>query len=225
MERSPYQNPQGEDAASTARRAAGQARDKAQELGHRAVEQAKSTAESAKQRAQSMADEGRNKIAGRMEGVARALKRTASAMQQDENERDLSNVTDQLGTQVEKVSDWLKEHDTRDMIWRVENFARRQPAVFLGGAFVIGLAAARFLKSSGSRLEDEYDYELDIEPIEGRAGQAGHYAEYERVEPQPTIPVTAQPSAQPPRPQPSQEPQTPGAFSGMPGSSSSVRRP
>jgi hypothetical protein len=167
-----------------------------------------------------MADEGRNRIAGRMEGVARALKRTASAMQQDENERDLSNVTDQLGSQIEKVSDWLKEHDTRDMIWRVEDFARRQPAVFLGGAFVIGLAAARFLKSSASRALDEY--ELEVEPIEG---QAGYYAEYERLEPQPTIPVTAQPSAQPTRPQSSYEPQTPGAFTGTPGSSSSVRRP
>jgi hypothetical protein len=30
----------------------------------------------------------------------------------------------------------------------VEDFARREPAVFIGGAIAIGLVAARFLKSS-----------------------------------------------------------------------------
>jgi len=192
MERSPYQKSQGEDVASTARRAAEQAREKAQELGHRAVEQAKSTAESAKYRAESMADEERNRLAGRMAGVARALKHTASVMQ-EENDKDLSNVTDQLGRQIEKVSGWLEEHDTRDMIWRVENFARRQPAVFLGGAFVIGLAAARFLKSSASR-ELEHYVESDVEPFGSKAGYYREYEgveEYEKVEPRPTIPVTA----------------------------------
>lgn len=30
----------------------------------------------------------------------------------------------------------------------VEGFTRRQPALFMGGAFVLGLTTARFLKSS-----------------------------------------------------------------------------
>jgi hypothetical protein len=32
-----------------------------------------------------------------------------------------------------------------------EDFARRQPALFLGGAFALGLLGARFLKSSGQQ--------------------------------------------------------------------------
>jgi hypothetical protein len=35
------------------------------------------------------------------------------------------------------------------MTHQVEDFARRQPAAFLGGAFAIGFLAARFLKSGG----------------------------------------------------------------------------
>jgi hypothetical protein len=226
MERSPYQKPQGEDVAGTARRAAEQAREKAQELGHRAVEQAKSTAESAKQRAESMADEGRNRLAGRIEGVARALKRTASTMQ-EEDDKEVSNIADQLGTQIEKVSGWLQEHDTRDIIWRVENFARRQPAVFLGGAFVLGLAAARFLKSSAARRHQYEIQDYDIQPPEH---ESGYYGEYEKVAPQPTIPVTGQYGAEQssqasytqPQGTPSQASQSQPA---MPGTSSNIRRP
>ena len=33
----------------------------------------------------------------------------------------------------------------------MEHFARRQPVLFVGGAFTLGLLAARFLKSSGQR--------------------------------------------------------------------------
>ena len=34
------------------------------------------------------------------------------------------------------------------MVTQVEQYARRQPAIFLGGAFALGLLGARFLKSS-----------------------------------------------------------------------------
>lgn len=220
MERTPYQKSQSEDVASTARHAAEQVREKAQELGHRAMDQAKSTAESAKQRAESMADEGCNRLAGRMEGVARALRQTATAMNDDEN-GDLSNITNQLGSQVEKMSSWLKDHDTRDVIWRVENFARRQPAVFLGGAFVIGLAAARFLKSSSSR-ERDYGYDTDVSSPE--LGRPDYYGEYEKVRPQPTIPVTGQSGSQA-MISPADYSQASGVQSGMPGAPSTIRRP
>jgi len=36
----------------------------------------------------------------------------------------------------------------------VQQFARRQPAVFFGAAFGLGLLAARFMKSSPGRGED-----------------------------------------------------------------------
>jgi hypothetical protein len=47
------------------------------------------------------------------------------------------------------------------MIQEVERFARRQPALFLGGAFTLGLIAARFLKSS-SEVSHSMGYEADL---------------------------------------------------------------
>jgi hypothetical protein len=40
----------------------------------------------------------------------------------------------------------------------VENFARRRPAMFLGGAFLLGLAATRFLKSSRQSHSSEFEH-------------------------------------------------------------------
>lgn len=57
---------------------------------------------------------------------------------------------DTLANQVQQVADYLERKDVRAMMSDVEDFARRNPAIFIGGAFVAGLLVARFLKSSSS---------------------------------------------------------------------------
>jgi hypothetical protein len=70
-----------------------------------------------------------------------------------EEETPIANITakygDSLAKQVEQVSTYLEQKDLRDVLKDVEGFARRNPAVFIGGAFALGILAARFLKSSG----------------------------------------------------------------------------
>src|SRR5215217_3478282 len=55
--------------------------------------------------------------------------------------------------QAERLSGYLSERDANELLREVEDFARNRPAVFLGGAFAIGIAAARFLKSSAGQRE------------------------------------------------------------------------
>jgi hypothetical protein len=50
--------------------------------------------------------------------------------------------------QMRHFSDQLRQKDVRELLSDVERFAQRQPTVFLGGAFALGLLGARFLKSS-----------------------------------------------------------------------------
>jgi hypothetical protein len=50
---------------------------------------------------------------------------------------------------AEDLARYLRETDVRQMIGTVENFARRQPLLFLGGAFALGVAASRFIKAAG----------------------------------------------------------------------------
>lgn len=56
----------------------------------------------------------------------------------------LSAVADQ----IDAASDRLRAMDTTEIAGHVRDVARRNPLVFLGGAALLGFAAARFLKAS-----------------------------------------------------------------------------
>jgi len=130
--------------------------------GQGATEQAKAAAgqltEQAQQRAGQAIDTARREMATRLtsqkdraaEGlgsVADALRQTGQQLR----EHDQAGVTgyfDQAASQVERLSSYLEGRDLGQLVDDVEGLARRQPALFLGGAFVLGLLGARFLKSS-----------------------------------------------------------------------------
>jgi hypothetical protein len=59
-----------------------------------------------------------------------------------------ARYTGTAANQIEKIADYFERKDLRAMMRDTEDFARRNPAIFLGAAFGIGLLAARFLKSS-----------------------------------------------------------------------------
>ena len=56
---------------------------------------------------------------------------------------------------IERFTNYLRTNDARALVSEIENFGRRQPALMLGGAFLLGLAGARFFKSSMSP-NDQY---------------------------------------------------------------------
>src|SRR5687768_15412131 len=49
---------------------------------------------------------------------------------------------------IDRLTDYIRHNDAKALVRQIENFGRRQPALLLGGAFLLGLAGARFLKSS-----------------------------------------------------------------------------
>jgi hypothetical protein len=66
-----------------------------------------------------------------------------------------AQLTEQLIGQVDRGAAYLRGKDLDDVVTDVERLARRQPAVFVGGAFMLGLLASRFLKSSAPRETSE----------------------------------------------------------------------
>ena len=54
---------------------------------------------------------------------------------------------------IERLTNYLRTNDTKALVSEIESFGRRQPALLLGGAFLLGLAGARFFKSSMSPSE------------------------------------------------------------------------
>jgi hypothetical protein len=71
---------------------------------------------------------------------------------------------DRAADQVERFSRFLSARSADGLVRDVEDFARRNPAVFMGGCFVLGLAAARFFKASHPELPVSYgDQERTLE--------------------------------------------------------------
>ena len=54
---------------------------------------------------------------------------------------------------LERLTNYLRQNDAKALVSEIENLGRRQPALLIGGAFLLGLAGARFLKSSKSASE------------------------------------------------------------------------
>ena len=74
--------------------------------------------------------------------------RSASVTLRDNKQTPIAQYTDKAAAEIEGASLYLHQHDLNSLITDVEGFARRQPALFIAGGLLLGLAAARFLKST-----------------------------------------------------------------------------
>lgn len=103
----------------------------------------------AAKKATSAIDEQKANIAQGLTSVADNIRQLGvNKTGQDNPIADIAaKYSDSVAGQVEQIGRYLDGKDLRQMATDVERFARRNPAVFLGGAFALGLLAARFLKS------------------------------------------------------------------------------
>ncbi|HVG33973.1 MAG TPA: hypothetical protein VM911_12870 [Pyrinomonadaceae bacterium] len=76
---------------------------------------------------------------------------------------------DTAANQLERLSSYLNEHEVGELVGEVEDFARRNASYFVGGAFLLGLLGARFLKSSSPHQQL-----MRRLPPEGIAGSETH---------------------------------------------------
>ncbi len=127
-------------AVDQVKQTAGQFADQAQDKAGQVVDQARGVVASRVSDQKSRAAESLHNVAG-------ALRQTSQQLQQ-QDQAGVTDYVDSAANQLERLSGYLQHTDVGDLLDDVERFARRQPSVFLGGAFVLGLTAARFLKSS-----------------------------------------------------------------------------
>lgn len=84
--------------------------------------------------------------------VARALRRVGDELRSEsEQTGPAPRVLEEVAGRLERASQYFGRANVRDVLHEAESLARREPALFLGGAFVLGLLGARFLKSSAER--------------------------------------------------------------------------
>lgn len=144
-------NTQSNPANAGSSSGAGGVVDSAKQAASQAKEAASHVIDQAKDQATSRVDQQRQTIASGLQAVAHAFHSMGDRLSHQEQgpvAQYAAEMGQAMGGQVERLANYLNGRDMHQLVTDVEDFARRSPAVFLGSAFVLGLAASRFLKSS-----------------------------------------------------------------------------
>lgn len=154
----------------TARDAAHRAREQAQDIGERAREQteharaaAGEAAEYLRHEAEELGREARGVVdsfvrsmfrglAERTDAIAQAFHHAADDLDKGEMPA-AGKYARRAAERTREACDYLENSGIEDIVDDSADFARRNPEVVLGAAFVAGLAAARFIKASQERRE------------------------------------------------------------------------
>jgi hypothetical protein len=132
------------------------ARDRIGELNRTVRDEARGFASSAREQAASRVEQRKQKVTGTIHDFADAVRRAGDEL----NERDqtmAARMVSRAAEGLEDVSRSLADRRPSEMIEAVRDFGRRNPAAFLAGSVLLGVAVGRFLRSS--RPEPEYDEE------------------------------------------------------------------
>jgi len=139
-----------------------------------AVQQAQDAAsqltETARTQARSMASSQKDRAAQGINDLAGALRHSSDELRQSDS-APIAGVLDGVAGRVESAGTYLQTHDVDTLRRDAEDWARRNSGLFIGGAFLIGLAAARFLKSSSPASSYE-----GYEGYRARYGYPGDYS-------------------------------------------------
>jgi len=74
--------------------------------------------------------------------------RQSTQQLRDQKQDAIAGYVERAADQIDQFSQSLRNKDVSELISDAQQLARKQPALFIGGAFVLGLVGARFLKSS-----------------------------------------------------------------------------
>jgi len=163
-----------------------QVKQQTQQVAQQAGEKAGQVVEQVRDQVKSQLSERKEQAAGGLGTVAQALRQTGETLRTGQ-QAGVAQAADSAAQFVDQVSGYLRDKDIDDLVGEVENFARTNPAVFLGSAFVVGFMAARFLKSSTpSPAPPEGSYGNG-----GYSGASSAYESYDALVPADTPPVTA----------------------------------
>lgn len=128
------------DAAAKAREVAGQTAEQVRQ-------QAGQWASQLREKGTALVDQQKSRAADLIGDCVAATRRAAQKLH-DENDHNLAGYTDAIAERLESTSQYLREQDARRLVDDAADLARRRPEWVLGGAFVLGMALARFLKAS-----------------------------------------------------------------------------
>jgi hypothetical protein len=104
--------------------------------------------------------------------VAQAVRQSTQPLR-DRQQDTVARYVEQAADQLERFSERLRTKNVNELVADVQRVMRRQPGVFIGAAFALGLIGARFLKSSPPDRIERYgsDYGYGGYPAVGTSGR------------------------------------------------------
>ena len=116
---------------------------------------ARDIANSAQDKVEAAVTERKSVGADYIGSIAQATGQAAHAFETDLPQA--AHYIRQASEQIQGVADTVRERDVRELVGEVQEFARRQPTLFFGGAVVLGFAVLRFLKSTAPQPATSFD--------------------------------------------------------------------
>lgn len=104
------------------------------------------------QQASTQIDRGKETATNELSQVVNAVRQLGQTLSSGEANGPIARLTaqysDKAANSLERLTNYIREQDPQRLLNDVQNFGRRQPALLLGGAFLLGFAGARLIKSS-----------------------------------------------------------------------------
>jgi uncharacterized protein YjbJ (UPF0337 family) len=160
-----------------AKSAAGKVAEEAKQQASGLAEKAKSELSDATDKVRSLASDQKEQLAAQVGGVAEAVNRAAGELEQSNGTS--AHYARMIAENAEKLSDTIRNNDVDQLLGMAQDFGRRQPALFVGAAALLGFAASRFVLASAKRREEQ---------IAAEEAEAAGYQAYEEY---PGEPATA----------------------------------
>lgn len=122
----------------------------------------------------------KNRATDGLGSLASAVRETSRPLRDNKHDA-IAAYVEQAADQLEQFSSRLRDRDVNELVGDARHFAHQRPALFIGAAFVAGVAAARFLKSSSDRSGGVQRYNPDdsrrydrVPPAPGYTNPAGY---------------------------------------------------
>lgn len=123
----------------------------AQQLTETAKDSVQKGADQVKHTVMSQAATQKDQAAHGLDTVSGAVNQAAQQLRQS-NQEPMARAAESVASNIGQFADYLRSRSVGDLIGEAEDFASRQPTLFLSGAFLVGVLGARFLKSSRSGM-------------------------------------------------------------------------
>ncbi|NWG47292.1 MAG: hypothetical protein HXY25_12205 [Alphaproteobacteria bacterium] len=110
------------------------------------------------------AEQGKRAIAGHFDALAAGLRASADVLK--DRDRLISNAAEQAARRVDQASEHIRSQNMSALSHEVSDFARHQPALFLGGSVALGLALSRLARAgqAAGRTRDTDPYTPYADP-------------------------------------------------------------